>query len=86
MHKHFSTLFESVKKANPSKELLKGFSLSPTLFKIFLEVALKQWLQTCTNVGFCLTPTASIYNLHFVDDQLSIVQNDEEAVLSLQKL
>ena len=65
------------------KGLLQGCNLSPVLFKIYLEVVLKQWSQTCTNVRLCLTPTTSIKNLLFADDKVIIVQNDEETVFIL---
>ena len=55
------------------KGLLQGCSVSLTLYKIYLEVVLKQLSQTCKNVGLCLIPTTSINYILFANNQVIII-------------
>lgn len=57
-----------------NKGLLLGFCPSPTLFKIYLEQALKRWKQKSGNIGISFN-NSTLYTLSFADDQFLMVQD-----------
>ncbi|XP_030751044.1 uncharacterized protein LOC115878641 [Sitophilus oryzae] len=66
-----------------NKGLKQGCCLSPTLFKIYLEQALKTWKRKCEQMG--IPPNDSIlYTLCFADDQ--IIQDYEDLEYMTRKL
>ena len=59
---------------NVSKGLKQGCCLSPTLFKIYLEQALKTWKKKCHKMGIPLIDN-TVYTLCFADDQVVVAQD-----------
>ena len=59
--------------------------LSPTLFKIFLEQALKLWKRKCKHIGKQINNN-TIYTLSFADDQLVVAQDYEDLEYMSRKL
>lgn len=68
-----------------NKGLKQGCCLSPTLFKIYLEQALKLWKRKCSNMGITLNNT-SLYTLCFADDQIVLAQDYEDLQYMTRKL
>jgi len=60
-----------------TKGLRKGCSLSPTLFKIYIQNALENWQKKCAKMGLEIQDT-TIYTMLFADDQLLIAQDYED--------
>jgi hypothetical protein len=69
-----------------SKGLLKGCCISPTLFKIYIDMSLRRWPQKCHTVGLPINQDYHLNNLLFVDDQVIIAQDTEDAECMLRKL
>lgn len=70
---------------SPSKGLRQGCSLSPTLFKIYIQEALRSWRIKIARMGIeieekCLT------TLFFADDQVIIAGDEDDADYMLRKL
>jgi len=68
-----------------TKGLRQGCSLSPTLFKIYIQEALKNWRKKCAGMGIqlgnhCLT------NLFFADDQVVVANENEDIDYMIRKL
>ena len=59
-----------------NKGLRQGCCVSPTLFKIYVARALKQWKKKCKGMGVDLDGVC-LYTLQFADDQV-IIANDKE--------
>ena len=68
-----------------TKGLRQGCSLSPTLFKIYIQNALENWQKKCAKMGLEFQDT-SIYTLPFADDQLLIAQDYEDLEYMTKKL
>lgn len=68
-----------------SKGLKQGCCLSPTLFKIYLEHALKEWKKKCKNMGLPLNDNV-LYTLCFADDQILVAQDYEDMNYMTRKL
>jgi hypothetical protein len=49
-------------------------SLSPSLYKIYIQIALEKWQKKCAKMGLEIQDT-TIYSLLFADDQLLIAQD-----------
>jgi hypothetical protein len=60
-----------------TKGLRQGCSISPTLFKIYIQNALENWQKKCAKMGLEIHDM-TIYAMLFADDQLLIAQNYEE--------
>ena len=69
-----------------TKGLKQGCCLSPTLFKIYLETALKEWKRKCANMGVPLEDGGTLYTLCFADDQVVVAQDEEDADYMTRKL
>ena len=59
-----------------SKGLLQGCCMSPTLFKIYMDVVLKEWVTQCGKMGIKIGDK-HLSHLFFADDQVNITQNKE---------
>lgn len=69
----------------PPKGLLQGCPTSPTLFKIFLEHALREWRRKCEGMGVPVR-NHHIYSLNFADDQVIIAQDVDDLSYMVRKL
>ena len=61
-----------------TKGLKQGCCVSPTLFKIYLEQALKNWKKKCGGMGIPLNDGTTLYTLCFADDQVVLAQDRED--------
>lgn len=68
-----------------TKGLRQGCCLSPTLYKIYTENALKEWKRKCKNMGIPVNDI-TIYSLQFADDQLILAQDIEDIEYITRKL
>ena len=68
-----------------TKGLRKGCSLSPTLFKIYIQKALENLQKKFAKVGLEIQDT-TIYSMLFANDQLLIVQDCEDLEYMTRKL
>ena len=68
------------------KGLLHNCCLSPTMFKIYMDNALKEWTKKCEKMGVRLTNEKYIFNLLFVIDQVVIAQDEEDIEYLMRKL
>ena len=60
-------------------------SLSPTLFKIYIQNVLENWQKKCAKMGLKIQDR-TIYSMLFADDQLLIAQSYEEFKYMTRKL
>jgi len=65
--------------------LQQGCSLSPTLFKIYIQNVLEHWQKKCARMGLEIEDT-TIYSMLFSDDQLLIAQDYEDLEYMTRKL
>ena len=65
--------------------LRQGYSLSPTLFKIYTQNALENWQKNCAKMGFEFQDM-TIYSMLFADDQLLIAEDYEDLQYMTRKL
>jgi len=65
--------------------LRQGCSLSPTLFKIYIQNALEHWQKKCARMGLEIQDT-TIYSMLFADDQLLTAQDFEDLEYMTRKL
>lgn len=75
----------TTKGFTPSKGLKQGCCLSPSLFKIYVEHALKLWKRKCKGMGVPIN-NRTIYTLQFADDQVLIAQEKEDLEYMTRKL
>ncbi|XP_030746803.1 uncharacterized protein LOC115875475 [Sitophilus oryzae] len=68
-----------------NKDLKQGGCLSPTLFKIYLEQALKTWKWKCELMEIPLNDSI-LYTLCFGDDQIILAQDYEDLEYMTRKL
>jgi len=68
-----------------TKGLRQGWSLSPTLFKTYIQNALENWQKKCAKIGLKIQDR-TIYSMLFADDQLLIAQNYEKLQYMTRKL
>ena len=68
-----------------TKGLRQGCSLSPTLFKTFIQNALENLQKKCAKMGSEIQDT-TIYTMLFADDQLLIAQDYEDLEYMTKKL
>lgn len=60
--------------------------MSPILFKIYLEICLKEWIMKCRKMGIQLDEEKFLHNLLFADDQVVVAQDGEDANYTCRKL
>ena len=65
--------------------LQQGCSLSPTLFKIYIQNVLEHWQKKCARMGLEIQDT-KIYSMPFAGDQLLIAQDYENLEYMTRKL
>ena len=68
-----------------TKGLRQGCSLSPTLFKIYLGRALRDWKKKCQQMDIPIQNT-HVYSLNFADDQVLIAQAHDDIEYMARKL
>jgi len=68
-----------------SMGLRQGCSLSPTLFKVYLERVLRNWKRKCQPIGIPIQNT-HIYSLNFSDDQVLFAQDHDYTEYMTRKL
>lgn len=68
-----------------NKGLRQGCCLSPTLFKVYLNSALKIWNRKCNSMGVQVGER-NIQTLLFADDQVILAEDEEDAEYMLRKL
>lgn len=68
-----------------TKGLRQGCSLSPILFNIYLEMALRKWKRTCGRMGI---PIGESYllTLSFADDQVILAEDSYDMEFVLKRL
>ena len=69
-----------------TKGLLQGCCLSPILFKIYIDVILRDWSRKCNVMGIPMKSQYFLYHLLFADDQVLITQDIEDASYMTRKL
>lgn len=62
-----------------SKGLLQGCPMSPILFKIYIDISLRQWSRKCNRMGLEIADGKYVHHLLFADDQVVIAQDGEDA-------
>lgn len=55
-----------------SKGLLQGCPMSPTLFKVYIDVALRTWSNKYKQLGVEVSDRVYLHHLLFADDQVVI--------------
>jgi len=68
-----------------TKGLRQVCSLSPTLFKIYLERVLRNWKRKCQPMGIPIQNT-HVYSLNFADDQVLLAQDHDDMEYMARKL
>ena len=68
-----------------TKGLRHGCSLSPTLFKIYIQKGLENWQKKCAKMGMEIQDT-TVYSVLFADDQFIIAQDYEDLEYVTRKL
>lgn len=68
-----------------NKGLRQGCSMSPTLFKIYIQQILEQWNQSCGGMGIPVQG-GTIHSLIFADDQVIMAQSREDVKYMMRKL
>ena len=68
-----------------TKGLQQGCSLSPTLFKIYIQKALENWQKKCVKLGLEIQDIA-IYSMLLADNKLVIAQDSEDLEHMTRKL
>jgi hypothetical protein len=51
--------------------------MSPTLFKIYINTALKEWSRNCKRMGLKIEDNYYLHNLLYADDQILITRGAE---------
>jgi len=68
-----------------TKGLKQGCCVSPTLFKIYIQEALREWRQKCTGMGVEVNGQC-LATLFFADDQVIIANSEDDIDYMLRKL
>ena len=67
------------------KGLKQGCSMSPTLFKIYVQEALNQWCKKCSRMGIEMGES-NFYTMLFADDQIILANYEDEITYLMEKL
>ena len=70
---------------NVTKGLRQGCSMSPILFNLYVEVALRNWKNNCRGMGLTVNDV-QIFSLSFADDQAVIAQDDYDLEFMIRRL
>lgn len=68
-----------------NKGLRQGCCIAPTLFKLYLNEALRRWRKKCCNMGVKIEDSM-LYSLHFADDQVLFAEDEDDILYMLRKL
>lgn len=68
-----------------TKGLRQGCAIAPTLFKIYLNSALRQWRRACRNMGVSIGDD-KLFTLHFADDQAIFAEDEDDIFYMIRKL
>jgi hypothetical protein len=68
-----------------TKGLCQGCCISPTLFKIFPNEALKNWIRKCKYMGININE-GYVYTLLFADDQIITGEDEDDMNYMMRKL
>lgn len=68
-----------------TKGLRQGCVLAPTLFKIYLNEALQQWMKKCRNMGIQIHDK-TLFTLFFADDQVVVAADEMDSNYMMRKL
>ena len=69
----------------PNKGLKQECCISPTLFKIYVEYALKKWKRKCKEIGI-QSESHTLYTLQFADDQILLANDRDDLQYMARKL
>lgn len=78
--------YKITEEFTPSKGLLQRCFMSPTLFKIYMNVALKEWTKKCEKMGVQLMNENYLFHLLFVDNQMITAQDEYNIDKMMRKL
>lgn len=68
-----------------NKGLRQGCCISPTLFKIYIDKAIKEWKKKCKVLGVKMEDE-SLYSLLFADDQIIVAEDEDDVNYMFRKL
>jgi hypothetical protein len=68
-----------------NKGLRQGCCLSPTLFNVYIDAALKTWSEKCKGMGIPIGEQ-TLYTLLFADDQVIVAADAEDVSYMTRKL
>lgn len=68
-----------------TKGLRQGCSMSPILFNIYVETALKNWKRSCEGMGIPVDDS-TLFTLSFADDQAIIAQDSYDMEFMMRRL
>ena len=68
-----------------TKGLRQGCAMVPTLFKIYINEALKKWKKHCENMGIPINDKF-LYTLLFADDQVVVAMDEQDSNYMVRKL
>ena len=60
--------------------------MSPTIFKLYIGIALKEWTRKCEKMEVRRTKEKYIFDLLFVEDQVVIIKGGEDIEHLIKKL
>lgn len=69
-----------------TKGLKQGCTLSPTLFKIYIQQVLNNWRKKVSGMGISIDDDNNLTNLLFADDQVIFACDEEDTDYMLRKL
>ena len=68
-----------------TKGLRQGCAMAPTLFKIYINEALKKWKKCCGPMGIPINDKF-LYTLLFADDQVVVAMDEQDSNYMIRKL
>lgn len=68
-----------------TKGLKQGCSMSPTLFKIYVQEAISEWCKKCSGMGIEMGQT-NLYTMLFADDQIILANDEDDITYMMRKL
>lgn len=57
-----------------TKDVLRGCIISPTLFRIYIDIALKEWSRNCKWKGLKADHSCYVHSILLEDDQVVIIK------------